>query len=102
MAPTGDMNADWTNDAIAVFRRGGWSDTYAAVHGTGNPGHTFHAFLGPSFVSDIGKMDWIFTRGAVAVTQAEVVMDSENRRYPRDHYFIAATVDIDEGNHEGR
>jgi endonuclease/exonuclease/phosphatase family metal-dependent hydrolase len=91
---TGDMNADWTNDAIAIFRRGGWTDTYATVHGTENPGHTFHGFLGLDFVSDVGKMDWIFARGAVAVKDAEVISDSENGRFPSDHYFIAATFSI--------
>jgi endonuclease/exonuclease/phosphatase family metal-dependent hydrolase len=99
---TGDMNADSTNDAIAVFRRGGWIDTYAAVHGTENPGHTFHGFLGPDHVSDIGKMDWIFARGAIAVTDAEVVMDSKRGRFPSDHYFIAAIVNIEKRDQEHR
>jgi endonuclease/exonuclease/phosphatase family metal-dependent hydrolase len=93
---TGDMNADWANDAIAVLRRGGWTDTYAAVHGTENPGHTFHGFRGPDFVSDIGKMDWFFARGAIAVTDAEVITDSESGSFPSDHYFVAATVSIGE------
>ncbi len=91
---TGDMNVDWANPAIALFRRGGWADTYAAVHGTENPGHTFHAFQGPAFVSDIGKMDWIFSRGAVTVAAAEVITDSQGGRFPSDHYFVAATVHI--------
>ena len=56
------MNCDESNSAIATFRAGGWIDTYAAVHGTENPGHSFHGFRGPDFVSDIGKMDWIFAR----------------------------------------
>ena len=99
---TGDMNADYANASIEVFRRGGWSDTYAAVHGTEDPGHSFHGFLGPAFVSDIGKMDWIFARGAVAVTAAEVITDSENGRYPSDHFFVAATVNIHEGSYEGQ
>jgi len=41
-------------------------------------------------------MDWIFARGAVAVTDAELISESENDRYPSDHYFIAATANIDE------
>jgi len=47
-------------------------------------------------------MDWIFARGAVAVTDAELISESENDRYPSDHYFIAATVNIHEGSYEGR
>jgi len=92
---TGDMNCDERNSAIAAFRAGGWIDTYAAVHGTENPGHSFHGFLGPAFVSGIGKMDWIFARGAVAVTAAEMISDSEDHRFPSDHYFVAATVKIE-------
>jgi endonuclease/exonuclease/phosphatase family metal-dependent hydrolase len=91
---TGDMNADWRNEAIAILRRGGWRDTYAAVHGTEYPGHTFHAFRGPDFVSDIGKMDWIFGRGAVTVSEAEVIVDARAGRFPSDHYFVGASVRI--------
>jgi endonuclease/exonuclease/phosphatase family metal-dependent hydrolase len=91
---TGDMNADCTNACILTLKRGGWADTYAAVHGAENPGHTFHAFRGPSFVSQIGKMDWVFARGAVNVTAAEIVADARDGRFPSDHYFVMATVDI--------
>jgi len=91
---TGDMNCDRTNPAIAVFRAGGWADTYAAIHGTEDPGHTFHAFQGPSHVSDIGKMDWVFRRGDVSVTAAEVIADAQDGRFPSDHYFVGATVTI--------
>lgn len=91
---TGDMNCDRTNPAIAIFRAGGWADTYAAIHGTEDPGHTFHAFQGPKHVSDIGKMDWVFARGAVTVTGAEVVADAQDGRFPSDHYFVGATVGI--------
>jgi endonuclease/exonuclease/phosphatase family metal-dependent hydrolase len=91
---TGDMNCDLTNPAIAAFRAGGWTDTYAAIHGTEDPGHTFHAFQGPSFVSHVGKMDWIFCRGNVNVAAAEVIADSRDGRFPSDHYFVSATVTI--------
>jgi len=91
---TGDMNADYTNPAIAVIRRGGWNDTYAAIHRTEDPGYTYHAFQGPEFVSRIGKMDWIFARGAIAVTAAEVISNGRDGRFPSDHYFVAATIAI--------
>lgn len=89
---TGDMNADWTNAAIAAFRRGGWADTYAAIHGTEDPGHTFHGFIGPAYGSDIGKMDWVFMRGAVGVLGATVITAARDGRFPSDHYFVSATV----------
>jgi endonuclease/exonuclease/phosphatase family metal-dependent hydrolase len=91
---TGDMNADWTNAAIAIFRAGGWADTYAMIHGTKDPGFTFHGFRGPEFISAIGKMDWVFARGHIAVTAAEVITDSRAGRFPSDHYFVGAAVEI--------
>lgn len=89
---TGDMNCDTTNAAIEVFRAGGWRDTYGAVHGIEDPGHTFHQFLGPDFDSSIGKMDWIFVRGRAKAISAEVVTDSRDGKFPSDHYFVSAGV----------
>ncbi len=89
---TGDMNADAGNPAMAVFRRGGWTDTYATIHHTENPGTTYHGFLGSRYAHAHGKIDWILVRGAVLVTDAEIVMDSRNGRYPSDHYFVGAVV----------
>ncbi|NLF22848.1 MAG: endonuclease/exonuclease/phosphatase family protein, partial [Lentisphaerae bacterium] len=79
---TGDMNCDCTNAAIATFKESGWFDTYGKVHGTENPGHTFHAFRGPEYHSAVGKMDWIFAKGALHVLDAEIIKDSEGGRFP--------------------
>ena len=89
---TGDMNCDCTDEAVGFLKAGGWADTYNAVHGTENPGLTRHDFLGPDCETRIGKMDWIFSRGRMKVTDAKVVDDSEGGRYPSDHYFVSATV----------
>ncbi|HCE45430.1 MAG TPA: endonuclease [Lentisphaeria bacterium] len=91
---TGDMNCDFSNKAIKVFKSGGWIDTFEAVHGNGNPGHTYHEFKGSECVSDIGKMDWIFMRGKIRATDAEVIKDCRNGKFPSDHYFVSATVDL--------
>jgi endonuclease/exonuclease/phosphatase family metal-dependent hydrolase len=91
---TGDMNCDSTNEAIAALRRGGWRDTYKAVHGMDDPGHTFHRFLGPAFESRVGKMDWVFVRGALKVIDAQVVRDSQDGRFPSDHYFVSAEIEL--------
>jgi len=88
----GDMNADANNPAIRSFLDAGWYDTYAAVHDTLDPGHTFHRFVGPQFRSETGKMDWIFARGKVYATAAEIVRDSPHGRYPSDHYFVSADL----------
>jgi endonuclease/exonuclease/phosphatase family metal-dependent hydrolase len=91
---TGDMNCDSTSEAVRFLKAGGWFDTYGTVHGTEDPGHTRHDFLGPGCEAPIGKMDWIFARGRVEVTDAKVVDDSENGRFPSDHYFVSATVSL--------
>jgi endonuclease/exonuclease/phosphatase family metal-dependent hydrolase len=90
---TGDMNCDCTNRAIQAFKEVGWSDTYGLVHGTENPGHTYHAFVGEEHQPEIGKMDWIFVKGAMKAVAAEVIKDSRDGRFPSDHYFVSATLE---------
>ncbi len=92
---TGDMNCDTGNAAIDMFKSGGWIDTYGKVHGTENPGHTFHRFIGPKFDSRIGKMDWIFSKGKVQIIDATVIMDSDGDRFPSDHYSVSATINME-------
>jgi len=91
---TGDMNCDGRNKAIMTFIEAGWKDSYKTVHGTDDPGHTFHEFQGPEHATDIGKMDWIFVRGRTQVAGAEVVTDALDGRYPSDHYFVLADIEI--------
>lgn len=90
----GDMNCDSANPAIHLFISAGWKDTYEAVHGPGDPGHTFHEFEGDVYRSDIGKMDWIFFRGDAAITGAEIIKGTRNGHYPSDHYFITADINL--------
>ncbi len=91
---TGDMNADSANKAIHILKEGGWRDTYEMIHGTGNPGHTLHRFIGPLYDSDKGKIDWIFIRGNVKVIDAEIIKDSRNGLFPSDHYFVSAEIEL--------
>lgn len=91
---TGDMNCDAGNPAIGCYKAGAWIDTYGAVHGTEDPGHTFHEFRGPDYDSTIGKMDWIFVRGGIKAVDAAVITESREGRFPSDHYFISATLNI--------
>ncbi|MGR8999889.1 MAG: endonuclease/exonuclease/phosphatase family protein [Gammaproteobacteria bacterium] len=89
---TGDMNCDSHNKVITILKAAGWVDTYNAVHKTEDPGPTYHAFLGPEHCSSIGKMDWIFMRGNLTVTDAEIIRTSVSGAYPSDHYFVSATL----------
>jgi endonuclease/exonuclease/phosphatase family metal-dependent hydrolase len=90
----GDMNCDADNTAIGGLQAAGWSDTYSSIHGTGNPGPTYHEFLGPRFHSSVGKMDWIFVRGNLRTLGAEVITESREGRFPSDHYFVSATLEL--------
>lgn len=91
---TGDMNCDSRNRAIQIFKAGGWIDTYGVMHGTEDPGPTYHEFLGPKSSSLTGKMDWIFVKGKLRIREAEVIRDSSDGRFPSDHYFISATLEV--------
>lgn len=92
---TGDMNCVAGNKAIEAFEDGGWLDTYAAVHGTLNPGNTYHGFLGPASEPDIGKIDWIFVKGKARVLDAAIIKESRDGRFPSDHYFVSAELRLD-------
>ena len=97
----GDMNCDTTNAALSVFKAGGWRDTYGSIHGTEDPGHTYHAFLGPAHEARIGKMDWILMRGDISCRHAGIVTDSMDGRFPSDHYFVSAEVSMGEQSPSG-
>ena len=91
---TGDMNCDVNNAAILRYFSGGWKDTYAVANNVSEPGHTFHAFEGPEYQGSIGKMDWVFVKGRVDVLSASIIDVDERGRYPSDHYFVTADVQI--------
>jgi len=89
---TGDLNCNASNAVIAAVLKAGWVDTYQAVHGILDPGNTFHGFQGPATTSQDGKIDWIFVRGALKTSSAEIITTHDQGRYPSDHYFVSADV----------
>jgi endonuclease/exonuclease/phosphatase family metal-dependent hydrolase len=101
---TGDMNCDIQNPAVQSLIDNGWHDTYAAVHNIKEPGRTMHWFFGPEckgkqpdldwWSNDLGKIDWIFTRGNCKAVQAEIIQDARDGLFPSDHYFVSADIDI--------
>lgn len=95
---TGDMNAKADHPAIAALKSSDWNDTIEALHGPADPGYTFHGFKGKARdtkkKSQAGRIDWIFTRGDVRTIAAEVIRDGKDGRYPSDHYFISATLQL--------
>jgi len=88
----GDMNAGASNGAIAIFKGAGWRDACEGFSEAGPDVRTFHAFgtkEGPA-----ERIDWIFLRGPLRATAAEVVRDTPDGRYPSDHYFVVAEVEL--------
>ncbi|MEM7034382.1 MAG: endonuclease/exonuclease/phosphatase family protein [Chloroflexota bacterium] len=92
----GDLNCDQTSTPIDLLKRGGWQDTFETIHGSDDPGCTYHGFIGPKFEADFGKIDWIFGRGALHVVDAKIIDDAIDARYPSDHYFVSATLIFDD------
>lgn len=97
---TADFNAGARNPAIMALKAGGWTDTYEAVHGSQDPGFTFHAFKGAQYPGGTAngglkpKIDFVFCRGTVKPTAAAILRDSREGRYPSDHYFVAAEATL--------
>jgi len=91
---TGDMNANPENSAIASLRASGWRDAYEAVHGIVEPTYTCHGFRGENLQLNeepwARRIDWIFSRGNLDVSDSEIVRDSIDGRYPSDHFFLTA------------
>jgi endonuclease/exonuclease/phosphatase family metal-dependent hydrolase len=90
---TGDFNCDCRNPAVRDLLKSRFRDTYQEVHGTADPFGTFHAFQGREHQGRIGKMDWVMVKGDWTVKAAEIVTDSENGRYPSDHFFVLADIE---------
>lgn len=90
----GDFNADSKNETIKNIKME-WKDSYHFVNPNLKPEHTYHAFEGVNAKSEKGKIDFIFTRGTVFPTEATIIKDCINERYPSDHYFITATMHLE-------
>lgn len=89
---TGDLNLDQRHRVIQMIEDAHWWDTYRKVHRSEDPDNTFHGFLGPSYETKKGKIDWIFARGGIRVEAATIIRDGNNGRYPSDHYFVEADI----------
>ncbi len=96
----GDLNSTATHPAIKAIRKAGFVDTYGAIHGPEDPGYTAHAFQGvkraTSGKKPGGKIDWIFTPSNVKTLEAEIIRDERDGRYPSDHYFVTAVIELPE------
>ena len=88
----GDMNASGSNPAIEMFRSAGWRDACDGFPEAGPEHRTYHAF-GTNPPDWPERIDWIFTRGPLTSTHAEIVRDAPGDRCPSDHYFVLAELE---------
>lgn len=96
----GDFNAQINNPLFGSVRSSNWKDAYAEVHGPGDPGFTTHRFLGEGYPAAIaprtppGRIDFIFSRGAVKTHDSNIIRENREGRYPSDHYFLSACIEL--------
>ena len=91
---TGDLNCDPDNTAIHMLEQAGWRDTMPEEN---RMTPTCHDFLGDQWKGPLpdgqcGRMDYIFLRGNLHATPAEIITDHQGTLYPSDHYFLATEV----------
>lgn len=91
---TGDLNCNHTNPAIKFIKKHGWVDTYEAFFGKDDNPQTFHEFHGIDSNDNSGKIDWVFVKGVIRTSRAGIIRDNENGRYPSDHYFVYADIEL--------
>jgi len=89
---TGDFNTRHDSRVFESVRNGGWKESYETMHGPGEAGYTGHEFQGLKYEKgpSKGRIDYIWYRGNVKPTGAEIIKDSVNGKYPSDHFFIQA------------
>lgn len=97
---SGDFNTNAANRVLTITKKNGWMDSYKAIHGSSDPGFTYHAFKGHRYTGktegnqDNSRIDFILTRGNITAKDAEVIRDSDGDFYPSDHFFVSAELEI--------
>ena len=83
----GDFNAKAKdNKAYDILTEGGFfKDAWE-----GEEMGTFHDFTGKP--TNVGRIDWIFTRGEVTAQPPKIVKFEKNGQWPSDHWPVATTV----------
>lgn len=94
---TGDFNAGMANAVYTRVKDSGWQDSYTVLHGETEPGYTVHLFQGEKYEKkDKGKkIDFIFSKGNVKAIAAEIIRSHVDGKYPSDHYFVSAEIQLD-------
>lgn len=89
---TGDFNCGAGTKAIRDIKENGMTDSYQSVHGPGEPGRTYHNFLGEKYGKPHPKIDFVFCNKLLKPVAAAIIRDSRDGHYPSDHYFVSAEL----------
>ena len=90
----GDFNEDQKSTVIKIIKNY-WKDSYGELHHNKEAGFTAHGFDGDQSKSTKGRIDFIFYKGSIVPLDAKVLKDGFEGKYPSDHYFITAELNID-------
>jgi endonuclease/exonuclease/phosphatase family metal-dependent hydrolase len=83
----GDFNAKAkANKAYDILTQ----DNFFTDAWTDEEAGTFHGFSGKA--TDLGRIDWIFTRAGATAQQPEIIRFNKAGQYPSDHYAVATRV----------
>jgi endonuclease/exonuclease/phosphatase family metal-dependent hydrolase len=88
----GDFNADDKNRTFQILTgEDAFEDTWlTAGRRINETTNTFHGYRAP--VEGGRRIDWILSRGAVAVDSTEIITYAEDGQYPSDHFPVIAHV----------
>ncbi|HMS15629.1 MAG TPA: beta-propeller fold lactonase family protein [Planctomycetota bacterium] len=85
----GDFNANERDVPHRVFLRAGFRDTFRVVYPVDREIDTFTNF---ERRLPLGKIDAIYFRGPLQVSDAAIVSEQRNGRFPSDHLAASATL----------
>jgi len=95
---TGDFNAGESNQAVRYVKGDKQAtakptvplvDTFRVLHPQATEVGTFNQFKGDR---SGGKIDYIFTLPSVKVTEAKILFDTKDGRFPSDHFPVLARL----------
>lgn len=91
---TGDFNSTaGDSEAYTILTSRGLADTWTRAKEQAGPPITWSAFKAPEPDMD-RRIDWILTRGPIAVERCETVTFNQDGRYPSDHFPVVAHLKL--------
>lgn len=90
----GDFNSRQNRPVHEAVKQAGWMDCRFAAPGPLDDGNTTNSFIGHENKPKVGPIDYIYGKNVGVVKQWEVIRDSKDGRFPSDHYFVMAVVEL--------